>query len=156
MDAILTTAINFAGIGFCLGMAAGFAMHIFYASLPTKQESEQVHPVVNPVFLPNPDGFSEATEEQAALVETHQVFVAQFWSEPVAEVEVLPDPWSGEMPAQTQVVPMFTNPPRLLLLPAAKTDYSKLTVKQLQAELKAKGINPGKRKKAELVQLLSA
>jgi hypothetical protein len=171
MQDVLTFAIEAVTVGFGAFMVADFALRFAVrkprpvaAAAPTAQPVAVAESVAAPAFVPNLDGFPVATVEEAALVEAHAAFVARFWSIPAITVELLPDPWEIEIEPIATVLPLFTNPPRLLLLPAAKTqDWSKLTPEQLRKECQARQIKwrnaHGKNKhlkKNEMIALLSA
>jgi hypothetical protein len=121
-------------------------------------------------FIPNPDGFQNATPEEAALVKAHSAFISQYWAKQQAErAAEISDPW--DLPSvtllPTPVTPLFCNPPHLLLLPAAKevlpSNWTTMTSLELRQACKKSGIkwrnSHGKGKhlrKAEMIALLSA
>lgn len=174
MQDVLTFAIDAVTVGFAAFVVADLALRVaarkprtVAAVTPTAQPVAPVAEVAEPVFTADPSGFPVATDEEAALVEAHAEFIAQYWAAQTVEaVETLPDPWEGEVELATvaEVLPLFTNPPTLLLLPAAKTqDWSKMTPEQLRKECQARQIKwrnaHGKNrhlKKAEMIALLSA
>jgi hypothetical protein len=120
-------------------------------------------------FIPNPDGFQDATPEEVALVEAHSAFITQYWAQQVEAMEEISDPWDlPSVPVQiTPVVPLFCNPPHLLLLPAAKEpetlNWTTMTSLELRQVCEKSGIkwrnSHGKGKhlrKAEMIALFSA
>lgn len=70
-----------------------------------------------PAFIPNPDGFAVATEEEAAIVDAHEAFVAQYWAK-----------------RPTNNVVLFVRPVATII------NYDTMTPYQLRQECQRQGI----------------
>lgn len=135
----INTAIQFTTIASVL-----FFGSLFISGLVNRYrlvKSAAVADLSQSEFIPNPDGFGEATEEEAGLVNAHSQFVAQYWA---------------KRPTNN-VVPFIR--------PVAKSvpNWATMTPEQLRKECQVRSIawrNAHGRnkhlKKAEMVALLSA
>ena len=137
MQYALTSAIEFVFVSSVVFFASQFVL-----GLVKRHRPQPVTPITQtePEFVPNPDGFAEATTEEADLVEWHQKFVALHWA---------------KLPTNNVV--------RFERKNAVLVDWNSLDSFQLRAECSLRGIRwrdvNGKHRhmsKAEMVQRLSA